>query len=63
MSVEVYDCMGGNTLFTISVPVSEIAQYVDLVKAHGVEDVEGNEYKFNDAKLHNGGFIVYVENA
>ena len=63
MSIEVYDCMGGNTLFTISVPVSEISQYVDLVKAHGVEDAEGNEYKFNDAKLYNGGFIVYVENA
>lgn len=63
MEIEVYDCVGGNTLFKLDLPASEIANYVALVKAHGVEDNEGNEYKFNDAKLFNGGFLVYVENA
>jgi len=63
MSIDVYDCVSGNTLFVISVPVSQISKYVDLIKEHGVEDNEGNEYKFNDAKLYEDGFIIYVENA
>lgn len=61
MQTEVYDCVSGGTLFKISVPVSEIQQYVELVKSYGVEDKDGNEYKYNDAKLCNDGFIVYVE--
>ena len=63
MSVEIYDCVGGNTLFKLELPASEVAQYVALVKNHGCEDMEGNEYKFNDAKVFCDGFIVYVENA
>lgn len=63
MKVEVYDCFGSESLYTLEMPASEIAQFVALIKAHGCEDMEGNEYKFNNAKVCSGGFIVYVENA
>lgn len=63
MLVEIYDCVRGNTLFKLELPVSEVSQYVALVKAHGCEDTDGNEYKFNDVKVFCDGFVIYVENA
>jgi hypothetical protein len=63
MLVEIYDCVSGETLFTVNIPVSEIGRYVDLVKIHGVEDTVGDEYVYEDAKAYKDGFITYVQYA
>ena len=63
MKVEIYGCDNSVTLYTLELPASEVPVFVSLVKAHGFEDREGEEYKFNAAKVCEGGFIVYVEHA
>lgn len=50
MKVEIYGCDNGATLETVELPVSEIPAFVNLVKAFGFEDSDGEEYQFNSAK-------------
>lgn len=63
MKVEIYGCDVSATLETIELPVSEVLAFVNLVKSFGFEDGDGEEYKFNSAKICEGGFVVYVEHA
>ena len=63
MKVEIYGCDNSVTLDTVELPASEVPAYVNLVKSHGFEDSDGEEYKFNNAKVCEGGFVVYVEHA
>ena len=63
MKVEIYNCTHSGTIETVELPVAEIPAYVELVKSHGFEDSNGEEYKFNGAKVCEGGFVVYVERA
>ncbi len=61
MVVEVYDCVVGATLFKHEMSVSEIMNFVILVKEFGCENDDGDDYKFNDVKVNKDGVIIYVE--
>lgn len=63
MKVEIYGCDNGATLETVELPASEVPAFVNLVKAFGFEDSDGEEYQFNSAKVCEGGFVVYVVHA
>ena len=61
MVLNIYDCANGNTVFEIEIPVKEVQAYIDLIKSHGVEDDEMNEYKFRSVQILKDYIYINVE--
>ena len=45
---------------TLEIPVQEVQPFIDLIKAHGYEDSEGNRYTFAYAQVEPKKIVIYI---
>jgi hypothetical protein len=44
----------------LEMKIQNVGWYVDLIETYGYEDMEGQIYKFNTARMEHEGFYIYL---